>query len=136
MILTTKLMEPRALVAHALREANYEYRGNLTVIETWQRGSRNRFVLRVSNSRAYGARKSWSGRHIKAASWEAHRDFMAAIFARDPNARLQTGMAVYRGYHGFMREYPATGDRNIGSQMCPCTMPELSIENTQGAFYV
>ena len=130
MILTSKVRDPEGIVAVALGQANIEYRGNLCTHITWIKGSRIRFVLRANNSRKYGARKSWSGRHSKAASWEAHRDFMVAIFEQDPNARLQTGMAVYRGKDGFEQLYPDTAYKNIGSQMQPMTMPDCSIEDT------
>jgi hypothetical protein len=83
--------------------------------------------LTVQNSYAYGARTSWSGRHMPAASWEAYRDVLAELFDRHPDALVRTALAVYRRKEGFEREYPQTGYRNIGSQMIPATMPELSV---------
>lgn len=74
---------------------------------------------------APGARRSWTGRRMPAACWHAYRDVMYAIFAINPNARIATGMAVYRGLAGFESTYPATADQNIGSMMQPAYMPDL-----------
>ena len=86
-----------------------------------------RFTLRTKDSRAHGSRMSCNGRHMPAASWEAFRDALMAIFERFPNARISTSLAVYNGMAGFLEEYPKTAYKNIGSQFNPCTMPELSI---------
>ena len=69
--------------------------------------------------RAY--RDSFGGgvRRIHAVCWHGHRDWMRALFALDPDARIKTAMADYRESDGFERVFPATGDRNIGSQMHP-----------------
>lgn len=50
-----------------------------------------------------------AGRTIPGAvSWEGHRDFMRALFAADPNARLQTALADYHGREEFIRDHPDT----------------------------
>jgi hypothetical protein len=118
---------PRVVVQAALLRANALYNDNLVVHETWHRARRIRFVLRTKDSRAYGSRTSWSGRHTRSASWEAHRDFMRFIFDLDPNARLQTGMATYNGKRGFEVHHGDTARRNIGSHMQPCTMPDCTV---------
>src|SRR5262245_55222447 len=104
------------------------YDGNLRADITWHRGRRVRFVIRARSSKAFGARRSWTGRRSVAASWEAHRDCMRALFRLDPQARLLTGMATYKGATGFEQTHPSTQFRNIGSQMQPAYMRELSLD--------
>lgn len=74
---------------------------------------------------APGARKSWSGRRLNAACWHAYRDVMIAIFEANPDARIYTAMAKYKGIDGFNANYPQTADQNIGSMASPAYMPEL-----------
>ena len=59
------------------------------------------------------------GRKIAAVCWHGHRDFMRAIFALDPEARIKTAWADYRGSQLFEDIFPQTGDRNIGSMIYP-----------------
>jgi hypothetical protein len=105
------------------------YRGNVIVADDAHELSGNRFVarLKVRDSHAYGARLSWTGRHMPAASWEAYRDVLTELFDRYPEARVRTVMATYRGKDGFEANYPDTAYVNIGSQMQPAYMPELSV---------
>jgi hypothetical protein len=42
-----------------------------------------------------------------------------AIFERNPDARIQTAMATYRGFREFLETYPDVLDANIGSIMYP-----------------
>lgn len=86
-------------------------------------GFRGRIM--VVDSRGPGARTSWSGRHGPYACWHAYRDVLARIFETYPNARVRTSMAHYVGAAGFEETYPATADRNIGSQFAPAYMPDL-----------
>jgi len=78
-----------------------------------------RFTLTVANSRNKGSRMSHTGRRIAACCWHGHRDVMLAIFARNPDARVKTALADYRGMVDFADKYPATGYTNIGSQCDP-----------------
>lgn len=113
------------------------YAGNLT-LSVGREYSRNRFSCRVipaesgarmfprsSRQSAPGARKSWNGRRINAACWHAYRDVIAAVFAINPAARVYTSMSKYVGAQGFIDNYPATANRNIGSMAQPAYMPEL-----------
>lgn len=113
------------------------YANNLT-LSVGREYSPNRFSCRVipaesgarifpksSRQSAPGARKSWSGRRINAACWHAYRDVIGAVFAINPNARVYTGMAKYRGVEGFHANYPATAHVNVGSVMQPAYMPDL-----------
>lgn len=114
----------------AVAEANVEYKGNLRIADDRTFGTKTpgvQFVLRVCNSRAYGARLSGSGRHTPSASWEAHRDVFRAVFRRNPNAVIQTAVATYRGSDDFEATFPATANYPTGSRMFPTTIRELSI---------
>ncbi|HEX2616631.1 MAG TPA: hypothetical protein VHL57_03760 [Flavobacteriales bacterium] len=119
----------------AVHKANIAYGGNLTA-EITSVQSPTRFRARVvpvqSGAQteavgisAPGARKSWSGRRIKAACWHAYRDVMIEVFNINPDARIYTGMAKYKGREGFEANYPRTADQNIGSMVQPAYMPDL-----------
>jgi hypothetical protein len=64
---------------------------------------------------------------MPAASWEAHRDFMFNLFAINPEGRIKSAFADYRGLVDFEAKYRATADRNVGSQMFPVTFSALSV---------
>jgi hypothetical protein len=105
------------------------YLGNITLHRDAKdlhgvRKPRIRARLAVSDSRAPGARRSWTGRRMPVACWHAYRDVLAELFRLFPNAVVRTGMAKYNGQAGFLAAYPATADINIGSQMQPVRMPD------------
>jgi hypothetical protein len=120
------LFDFRSIVGQVSAE---HYEGNVIVHQDAHKLSETRFRARltVKDSRAHGARLSWSGRHIPAASWEAYRDVLAEVFERYPSARVRTAMATYAGKDGFEANYPATAYVNVGSQMQPAYMGELSL---------
>jgi hypothetical protein len=103
----------------ALDRANERYEGNLTLNIAGRRGNALSFRLGVRSSRGRGGKVGRNGRHIAAACWHAHRDFMLALFDLAPEARLKTAVADYRGKAGFAAKFEATGRRNIGSMMEP-----------------
>lgn len=103
------------------------YNGNVYASETWTKGNRCRFTLETKDSRAFGSRTSWSGRHMRKASWQAHWDVLEAIFQQHPDAIVRTSMATYDGYKGFLANAPATAEKNIGSRMQPATMPDCTV---------
>lgn len=111
----------------ALARANALYDGNLKLVDDHRVPGGMRFRLGVRDSRKYGARTSASGRHIPSASWEAHRDFLRALFAIVPDAVVYTMLATYRGAEDFEEKFPATAHRNVGSQMFPVTMRQLTV---------
>ena len=84
-------------------------------------------VLRVRNSKLEGARMSASGRHTPSASWEAHRDFMLNLFAVNPEGRIKSSFADYRGLADFESKFLATASRNVGSVYNPVSFGELSV---------
>ena len=103
------------------------YNGNVYAAQTWARGSRVRFTLKTRDSDAFGSRRSWSGRRMKKASWEAFRDVLRAILKAHPDAVIRTSMATYRGLEGFESTYRSTAYKNIGSMMSPTTMPDQTV---------
>lgn len=106
--------------------ASLDYPAGVYFSHTSTRSNVINGTLRVRDSHAVGARRSASGRRTPAASWEAHRDFMRALFAIDPNGRIVTALADYRGAADFERKYCATAAHNCGSQYRPASMADLS----------
>lgn len=111
--------------------SNTRYSGNVEIYERdakdlhGVRAPRIRARLSTKDSRGPGARRSWNGRHMRAACWHAYRDVLAELFRLYPDAVVKTGMSKYEGRAGFLANYPATGRQNIGSAFQPATMPEL-----------
>lgn len=71
----------------------------------------------------WGATRCPSGIHnarrLSCVCWHGHREFMRALFALAPDARITTGIITYKGSEDFERTHNETGYRNIGSQMAP-----------------
>lgn len=111
----------------AVAAASENYGGNLVIHDDAKAisGKSSRGRVTVLDSRGWGARRSWSGRHGKWACWHAYRDVMEEIFNINSDARLRTSLAVYDGLDGFRENYPATAYKNIGSMMQPAYMPQL-----------
>lgn len=105
------------------------YGGNVIVAEARDlsnsKGGRCQARLRVKLSTGSGSRTSASGRTGPYACWHAYRDVLHEVFTRYPEARVQTGLAEYRGMAGFLADYPATANKNIGSEGQPAYMPDL-----------
>lgn len=78
-----------------------------------QKGSERYQKIKQTPYTKSGERKAY------AVCWHGHRDFMFKLFELDPNARLQTAMADYRGMEGFRATYPETAHKNVGSMMFP-----------------
>lgn len=110
----------------ALDIANKQYDGNLCLTAPTPKSGSIRLV--PVRSGVLGSRTSWKGKKLKAASWEAHRDFLKALFDINPNASVRTKFAHYAGKDSFYELFPDTAYINIGSQMEPCTMPDLTYE--------
>ncbi len=64
-------------------------------------------------------------RRVFAVCWHGWRDFMIALYERDPDARIKTVFADYHGVEGFRRNYEATGNKNVGSMMYPMQAREV-----------
>lgn len=101
--------------------------GNLVAAITWYRGRRVRFTIETRDAYKRGSRRSASGRHMRKASWEAHRDVMRQLFSYDSQATIRTAFATYRGREDFEASFPATAHHNVGSMMHPVTIRECSI---------
>lgn len=80
------------------------------------------FTLRTVTGRSPGARRTHQGRRLAKACWHAHRDVMQALFDAYPAAELHTALARYIGRDGFMTDFPATGDTQLGSVAKPIAM--------------
>lgn len=91
------------------------------------RWSYPRFTLQTRDAWAYGSRTAASGRHMRKASWEAHREALAAIFDADPGAFVHSALADYHGRDDFLAKFPATGDKNIGSRAEPVAFADTSV---------
>lgn len=124
MQITSKIHTTESL-AQAVATASANYGGNLVADLNHVAGNRYRLKVNANDSRGPGARRSASGRRGPYACWHGFRDVIAAIFLVDPDARIATGLTVYRGAENFLQTYPATGDRNVGSMINPVTMPDL-----------
>lgn len=66
-------------------------------------------------------------RKIAAVCWHGHREFMRALFARVPSARIKTALADYRGSEDFERTHRRTqGTGNAFNlsyeQACGCSL--------------
>lgn len=64
-------------------------------------------------------------RRVHAVCWHGYRDFMLAVFERNPEARIKTMMADYKGREDFLSKYEETGYRNVGSMMYPMQAREV-----------
>lgn len=114
----------------ALRDANekYDYDGNLC----WRYDGIERkrgalcVTLQVKVTKTHGSRTSSSGRPLRSASWEAHRDFMRALFKINPDAKIKTALAYYKGSEDFEEKFPDTAYKQVGSMMCPMQFGETT----------
>ena len=104
-------------IARANREGGYEL--------YWDGGMSLRGRILPASGRVKGARRSHSGRRIKATCWHGFRDVFIAFFEACPDGRVTTAMADYRGRASFYAQYEATGDREVGSMMEPRTYSDL-----------
>ena len=78
---------------------------------------------RVSSISRYGEEKP---RRVAAVCWHGHRDFMRAVFDINPDARLKSALADYRGRDDFERHYQSTYSKwgnayhDAYGQSCTC----------------
>lgn len=111
------------------------YAGNLMVASGAHSAGRREIVarLRVADGRGPGARTSARGRHGPYACWHAYRDVLREVFERFPQAGVRTMLEKYAGADEFADRYPATGERNIGSEFNPACLPALCVADGCGA---
>ena len=121
----------RAIVANvaALYDGNVTTPHDVSISAVANRAGRytHRMRLVPLDSSKRGARYAASGRRVKAASWEVHRDFLRDLFALDPSATVRTALAVYAGADDFAQKFPATRNHRVGSQCAPVAFGDLSI---------
>ena len=101
--------------------------GNVYAAITWSAGRRVRFTLETRDAWKHGSRTAASSRHMRKASWEAHRDVMAELFEVDPQATIRTALATYRGRKHFHDTYAETAHKNVGSIMEPRTIRNMTV---------
>lgn len=119
-------------VADVIREVSAEsYAGNLEASRCESNGRdragnpKTRFTIRVRSSFEPGHRlgqqitPNGNRRRVPAACWHVYRDVLAALLARNPDARLVSAQGDYRGARAFLDSFERTGDSNIGSQVSP-----------------
>ena len=113
----------------ALDVANYAYRGNLRFREEPELLSddclRWRVRLGVKDKRGPGCKRRVSlscyipllrnknSRDFSLACYHAHRDFLYAVFEREPSARVVTRLAAYEGLASFEATYWKVGKANV-----------------------
>jgi hypothetical protein len=66
-------------------------------------------------------------RKVNAVCWHGHRDFMREVFRINPDARIKSAVADYRGSDDFERTFPGTGHYNIGSSYYPTEMQDACV---------
>jgi hypothetical protein len=84
------------------------------------------------------------GRKVAAVCWHGHRDFMRAVFRRDPNARFKTAIADWKGSEDFEQRFAQTAFNNVGSMMypmfakdcCTCSHGEWDVDDSPGGNYI
>lgn len=128
-LLVDHTVETISLANYRLTWKNDSPIGNVYCAITWARGRRVRFTLETRDAYEHGSRKAASGRHMRKASWEAHRDVMLALLKLDPDAVIRTALATYRGKTDFERQYPATAHANRGSIMNPVTIRSTTVRS-------
>jgi hypothetical protein len=117
------LNEFRALTG----KISVRYGGNVKIDPNARELSGNRFRARLAarDSRGQGARRSWSGRRGPWACWHVYRDVMIEVFDLNEDARITTGLEVYRGRDDFENKFEATYWKNAGSMMEPVAFGQL-----------
>jgi hypothetical protein len=80
--------------------------------------------LTTRDSHGPGARRSQSGRRMRAACWHAWRDTLRELFEQYPDVTVRTALATYKGRDGFEDWFQITGAVNIGSIAEPMRMDD------------
>lgn len=88
--------------------------------------ARNRvsFTLKVKDVRNKPGARRGHERRINAACWHLNRDLYVELFKINPDAKITTALSTYDGWEDFLAKYPATGDKNIGSNFQPLYMAQ------------
>ncbi|HET7846974.1 MAG TPA: hypothetical protein VFL72_05735 [Acidimicrobiia bacterium] len=109
------------------RVSEQTYEGNVVVHQDAHDAGNNRCVarIRVKDSSGTGSRRSVSQRRMPSACWHAYRDVIHAVLDSYPDAKIDTGLEKYHGMSEFLRLFPGTADKNIGSEFQPAFMPDL-----------
>ena len=120
----------------ALDVANYQFDGNLAFKELEDRSGprvpRYKIRLTVRDLDGPGCRRGFlsyygdtdAPRRIRSACYHACGAFMVALLERVPDAIIESGAmhlqgGRYRGARGFLLNFAAVGENNVGSLACP-----------------
>lgn len=108
----------------------------VVLYETRETGRACQFTIRPTGDRDEDGNYRWQRlsasalhgeRRVHAVCWHGHRAFMRAIFAREPEARVKTAWADYRGSADFEARHEDTAYINVGSQMYPRSAHEVCV---------
>ena len=124
----------------ALEVANYAYRGNLCFREKPEPLTLShrdwRVRLGAKEPAGPGCRRQVPGswwdqswwaqkrKHTSSACYHAYRDFLYAVFEREPSARAVTSLAVYEGLRNFESTHERIGRLNVGSYFEPIRLDD------------
>ena len=109
----------------AIAKVNADKGYDLEFAYTSGGGGNFRGRLLPTTSHDKGARRTHSGRRLRAACWHAHRDVLHELFTQVPNAKVITAMATYIGMDGFNDWFAMTGAVNSGSLAEPRRYDDL-----------
>ena len=96
--------------------------------ETREVGRAVQFTLRPDGDKDEDGNYRWQRlsasvlhdeRRVFAVCWHGHRAFMREVFAANPDARIKTAWADYRGSEHFEETHGDTAYQNVGSLMYP-----------------
>ena len=122
-------------ISAALSVANYAFRGNLVFREkprpltedhrSWS------VLLGVKDPNEPGCRRgvphyfnAYRTRPSKSVCYHAYREYLYALYEREPRAKVTTELAEYNGVEHFEASYRRTASYDIGSMYTPMTFEE------------
>jgi hypothetical protein len=102
-------------------------------------GRAKRFTLKLADCKRWQRTSSSyfnRGRKVAAVCWHGHYHFMREIFRINPDARIQTSWADYKGLESFLTDAPRTGRRNIGPPIDPLYAEDACLCADRGDDYI
>ncbi len=122
-------------ISAALSVANYAFRGNLVFREKPKPLTEDRcnwsVLLGVKDPNGPGCRHGvphyfnvYRTRPSKSVCYHAYREYLYALYEREPRAKVTTELAKYNGVEHFEASYKRTGSYDVGSTYMPVTFEE------------
>jgi hypothetical protein len=102
-------------------------------------GRAKRFTLKLADCKRWQRTSSSyfnRGRKVAVVCWHGHYHFMREIFRINPDARIQTSWADYKGLESFLTDAPRTGKRNIGPPIDPLYVEDACLCADRGDDYI